>query len=189
MALAITHISQNVGRARPCDEATTRNVVLYPSYVNVASISRAPARGQSSLSREVWNISMVTNRANQCHPNGQLICCLLPQGAFNTRSYITFLPDLSPYVMKTHGEPQLKGEYTGMLELYNAAPHMVPKPCLFFYVCDYIPTTKPMSDTAKLAKLVADLHKKWESPTGIFVFYLPTFDWWLPQEVGHQDDS
>ncbi|KKZ66903.1 hypothetical protein EMCG_07399 [[Emmonsia] crescens] len=78
MALAITY-SQNTWRARPCDEVTTGNVVLYPSYVDVASISSAPARGQSFLSREVWNISMATNRANQCHPKGQLTCCLLPQ--------------------------------------------------------------------------------------------------------------
>jgi hypothetical protein len=69
------------------------------------------------------------------------------------------------YVTEEHGEPQLKGEYTGMLELYNAAPHMVPKPygwgrvasetCLFFYVCHFIPLTHAMPDPTKLAKLVA----------------------------------
>ncbi|OBT64889.1 hypothetical protein VE03_06432 [Pseudogymnoascus sp. 23342-1-I1] len=32
------------------------------------------------------------------------------------------------YVSDEHGEPQLEGEYTGMLELYNTAPQITPKP-------------------------------------------------------------
>ncbi|KFY94424.1 hypothetical protein V500_03272 [Pseudogymnoascus sp. VKM F-4518 (FW-2643)] len=32
------------------------------------------------------------------------------------------------YVSDEHGEPQLKGEYAGMLELYNTAPKITPKP-------------------------------------------------------------
>ncbi|KAK2778037.1 hypothetical protein FQN52_002943 [Onygenales sp. PD_12] len=103
------------------------------------------------------------------------------------------------YVTEDRGEPQLKGEYTGMLELYNTAPHMVPKPygwgrvssepCLFFYVCDYIPLTDTMPDPVQLAKLVADMHKKSTSPTGKFGFYLPTYDGWQPQDVGQWDVS
>ncbi|KFY36589.1 hypothetical protein V495_07759 [Pseudogymnoascus sp. VKM F-4514 (FW-929)] len=105
----------------------------------------------------------------------------------------------SKYVSGEHGEPQLKGEYIGMLELYNTAPHLTPKPygwgrvasepCLYFYVCDFIPLTHDMPEPVKLAKLIGDLHKKSVSPTGKFGFHLPTFDGWQPQEVGQWDGS
>lgn len=45
-----------------------------------------------------------------------------------------------------------------------------------------------MPEPIKLAKLIADLHKKSVSPPGKFGFHLPTFDGWQPQEVGQWDD-
>ncbi|KFY75913.1 hypothetical protein V499_04189 [Pseudogymnoascus sp. VKM F-103] len=105
---------------------------------------------------------------------------------------LTILPEgvkaisVESYGTDDHGEPQLKGEYTGMLELYNTAPHMTPKPygwgrvasepCLYFYVCDFIPLTHAMPEPVKLAKLVANLHRTSVSPTGKFGFHLPTYD-------------
>lgn len=86
-----------------------------------------------------------------------------------------------------------------MLELYNTAPQITPKPygwgrvasepCLYFYVCDFIPLTHAMPEPVKLAKVIADLHKTSVSPTGKFGFHLPTYDGWQPQEVGQWDDS
>jgi protein-ribulosamine 3-kinase len=101
----------------------------------------------------------------------------------------------SRYVRKEHGRPQLEGEYTGMLELYNTAPHMVPKPHAwgevpgqpsptYFYICDYINLIDAMPDPVKLGAIVADLHKRSVSPTGKFGFYLPTYDGWQPQDCG-----
>lgn len=86
-----------------------------------------------------------------------------------------------------------------MLELYNTAPKITPKPhgwgrvlsepCLYFYICDFIPLTHAMPEPIKLAKVIADLHKTSVSPTGKFGFHLPTYDGWQPQEVGQWDDS
>ncbi len=97
--------------------------------------------------------------------------------------------------MKDHGKPQLEGEYYGMLELYQTAPHMVPKPHAwgqvksaasptYFYLCDYIHLSDALPDPVKLGAMVADLHKRSVSPTGKFGFHITTHDGWLPQEVG-----
>jgi protein-ribulosamine 3-kinase len=86
-----------------------------------------------------------------------------------------------------------------MLELYNTPPQITPKPhgwgrvlpepCLYFNVCDFIPLTHAMPEPIKLAKVIVDLHKTSVSPTGKFGFHLPTYDGWQPQEVGQWDDS
>ncbi|OAX83368.1 hypothetical protein ACJ72_02279 [Emergomyces africanus] len=178
MHVAIAPSSKIWGdKGRHDDKGITGNVVVYPEVLAVlphdVRVLSANSYGTSAWSQ--------TGRIDAITGDGSPVSYFLK------------------YVKKGHGEPQLKGEYTGMLELYNSAPHMVPKPygwgkvaserCLFFYVCDYIPLTQAMPNAAKLAKLVADLHKNSTSPTGKFGFYLPTFDGWLPQDVGHWDDS
>ncbi|PGH14323.1 hypothetical protein AJ79_03145 [Helicocarpus griseus UAMH5409] len=178
MALMAAHSSQiAAGKDKHSEEVIAGNVVVFPEVLAVlpedVKVISAESYGTSAWSQ--------TGRINAIKTDGSAVSYFLK------------------YVMKEHGEPQLKGEYTGMLELYNTAPHMIPKPygwgrvasepCLFFYVCDYIPLTQAMPDPVKLAKLVADLHKNSESPTGKFGFYLPTYDGWQAQDVGHWDDS
>jgi len=61
----------------------------------------------------------------------------------------------------------MEGEYTGMLDLYNTVPHMIPKPYAW----------------VKLGAAVAELHKKSVSPTGKFGFHMNTCDGFLHQDV------
>ena len=88
----------------------------------------------------------------------------------------------------------MEGEYTGMLELYNTVPHMIPKPYAwgkadtkpiptYFYICDFISITNTLPDPVKLGAAVAELHKKSVSPTGKFGFYMNTCDGYLHQDV------
>jgi protein-ribulosamine 3-kinase len=88
----------------------------------------------------------------------------------------------------------MEGEYTGMLELYNTVPHMIPKPHAwgkidtkpiptYFYICDFINITDTLPDPVKLGAAVAELHKKSVSPTGKFGFQMNTCDGFLHQDV------
>ena len=73
-----------------------------------------------------------------------------------------------------------------MSEFYKTMPALVPRPygwgkykgksTTYFFICEFVNIGNRMPGPVQLGALIADLHKKSESPTGKFGFPIPTYD-------------
>ncbi|TPX14828.1 uncharacterized protein E0L32_004937 [Thyridium curvatum] len=84
---------------------------------------------------------------------------------------------------------RVRGEYLAMREIYQTLPTFAPRPVGYglcsdeeasFFICDYVPLENKLPDPVRLGQQLAELHKKSQSPTGMFGFYCTTFDGRLP---------
>ncbi|KAF3765529.1 hypothetical protein M406DRAFT_255909, partial [Cryphonectria parasitica EP155] len=91
------------------------------------------------------------------------------------------------YVAGDLGQQQLKGEYTGLTELYKLAPKLVVRPIAwgklknveiasYFLLIEFRHLVTGLPDPAKLGLRLAEMHKRSESPTGMFGFGIQTYD-------------
>ncbi|KKA23751.1 hypothetical protein T310_2203 [Rasamsonia emersonii CBS 393.64] len=86
------------------------------------------------------------------------------------------------------GKAQLEGEFTGMSELYNLMPTLVPKPYawgalkgvsspVYFLLVEFKHfRSGRLPDPVKLGSRLAALHRKSVSSTGKFGFHMTTYD-------------
>ncbi|KAL1862500.1 hypothetical protein VTK73DRAFT_6876 [Phialemonium thermophilum] len=81
------------------------------------------------------------------------------------------------------------GEYTAMREIYDTLPSIAPRPVGYgecrdqeghFFICDYLELDHTLPDPVRLGEKLAELHRKSESPTGMFGFHCTSFDGKLP---------
>ncbi|KAB5545926.1 Fructosamine/Ketosamine-3-kinase, partial [Coniochaeta sp. 2T2.1] len=78
----------------------------------------------------------------------------------------------------------MEGEFLSLSTIKSVMPDFVPQPygwgeCkstpgTYFLVLDFLDLIAEIPDPATFARLLSDLHKKGESPTGMFGFPLPT---------------
>jgi fructosamine-3-kinase len=91
------------------------------------------------------------------------------------------------------GKRQLEGEYIGMKKLYQSAPELVVKPiawgqlneipACYFLLMEFKSLVLGLPDPVKLGRNLAMMHKRSESPTGMFGFEIQTYDGARPQAV------
>ena len=92
----------------------------------------------------------------------------------------------SQYISEDRGKVQMYGEFLAMSEFYKTMPSLVPRPygwgkfkgdsSTYFFLCDFVNISDRLPDPVQLGPLIAERHKKSESPTGKFGFPVPTYD-------------
>jgi len=84
------------------------------------------------------------------------------------------------------------GEYSGMVELHQTLPDLIPKPysagrCqnsdVCYFLSEFVPIHHQTPDAAHLGAKIAELHRLSTSPTGKFGFFTTPFDGRLPLVV------
>lgn len=81
------------------------------------------------------------------------------------------------------------GEYSGMAELHQTSPDLIPKPyragkcrnsdpC--FFLSEFVHIHHRTPDSVQLGAKIAELHRSSTSPTGKFGFFVTPFDGRLP---------
>jgi fructosamine-3-kinase len=96
------------------------------------------------------------------------------------------------------GKDMLRGEYEGMLAIYNTLPNFAPKPLAwgeyrdtpttYFFICEFIDMLEGnLPDAGDFCKNLAELHKNSVSPTGKFGFHVVTCNGTTPQKVDWEE--
>ncbi|KAK8045008.1 hypothetical protein PG993_005032 [Apiospora rasikravindrae] len=104
-----------------------------------------------------------------------------------------------PYVAGELGSAQLKGEYTGMAALHQAAPDLVPRPIAwgnlktmnappsFFILVEFKEFSPGLPDPVKLGARLAAMHRNTACPHAGFGFHIQTYDGARVQDVTLQE--
>ena len=126
-------------------------------------------------------------------PEGTQIVEVVPWGASawtQTARVTTELPDgdIKEYFLKTCsseiGPVMMEGEFTSLVTIKALMPDLVPQaygwgqysadPGTYFLIMDFLDLIAELPDPTRFAELVSELHRKGESPNGMFGFDVPT---------------